>query len=65
MRVDLLIDDCVDNVLSGGYESILYAAPWNKNIDMRNWGMLKAEGWNDVPDFVDIHYRTYLYRMGY
>jgi 5'(3')-deoxyribonucleotidase len=65
MKVDLLIDDCIDNVISGEYESILFTEPWNKEFDAKSWDILKADGWNDVPEFVDIYYDSYLYRKGY
>lgn len=32
-KLDILIDDCVDNVIGGDYYGILFDYPWNHNFD--------------------------------
>lgn len=48
--VDILIDDCADNVVnSKHYSSILFDYPWNRDIDMdKNQNVFRVNGWQDV-----------------
>lgn len=48
--VDILIDDCADNVVnSKHYSSILLDYPWNRDIDMdKNQNVFRVHDWRDI-----------------
>lgn len=53
IKCDVLIDDCMDNLLGGEYTPICYNAPWNQN-DCR---MFRADNWGDVKRYVCEEWR--------
>lgn len=50
IKVDVLIDDCLDNLIGGEYESILFDYPWNRHFDIYNTYdcVYRAYRWKDV-----------------
>lgn len=50
IKVDVLIDDCIDNLIDGEYYGILFDYPWNKNMSTLN--MTRVNEWNEVIDVI-------------
>lgn len=53
IKCDVLIDDCMDNLLGGEYTPICYNAPWNQN----DYPMFRANDWGDVKRYVCEEWR--------
>lgn len=53
--VDILIDDCADNLIGINGYGILFDYPWNRNIDMdKNQNIFRVCGWQDVFETVQF-----------
>lgn len=54
LKVDVLIDDCIDNLISSRwYERICFDYPWNRNIWDEAYGIRRARNWLEVIDTVN------------
>lgn len=59
IRLDVLIDDCVDNLVGGDYYGILFNYPWNEGYFDYPWdydyetNIRKVSGWSEVPDVIN------------
>ena len=63
--LDVLIDDCLDN-LSGPYESIIFSQPWNLIRDTDVFGeMLRTNNWNAILCECKWLYTSKRDRLGY
>lgn len=47
---DVLIDDCIDNLLEFKSAKVLMSRPWNEDIDITNSVILRADNWIDILD---------------
>ncbi len=52
IRGDILIDDGVHNLVNGDYVKILFNRPHNKNLDVQQYGIHRAETWDDIDALV-------------
>ena len=54
IKVDVLIDDCFDNLVGGEYEGILFDYPWNRYCDVYDTydGIYRVYGWKSVPRII-------------
>lgn len=54
IKLDVLIDDCIDNLIGGGYYGILFKYPWNEDYFRYPWGneyetlIRQVNGWAEV-----------------
>lgn len=46
--VDLLVDDYEKNLIGGNYSKILLDYPWNRNINDKEYGILRVRNWNEI-----------------
>lgn len=59
IKLDVLIDDCVDNLVGGDYAGILFSYPWNEGYFDCPWDydyeplIRKVNGWSEVPDVIN------------
>lgn len=51
IKMDVLIDDCVDNLVGGDYYGILFSYPWNTNFK-NDKTIERVDNWSEVPDAV-------------
>lgn len=51
-KCDVLVDDCVDNLIGGTYARILFNQPWNQGINDKELKIHRAYDWGDVYDLV-------------
>ena len=52
IKGDILIDDALHNLVGGEYEKILFTEPHNKDFDAENNGMIRANNWGEVYNFI-------------
>jgi 5'(3')-deoxyribonucleotidase len=52
--VDLLIDDYENNLINGHYSKILLDYPWNRNINDKEFGILRAYNWKEIYDYTKM-----------
>jgi 5'(3')-deoxyribonucleotidase len=51
LRIDTLIDDCIDNVIDKHYRAIVFTQPWNKSLNVNNYfGMFRVNNWLDIAN---------------
>lgn len=48
IKVDVLIDDCAENLIGGEYFGVLFNYPWNQYLSSIN--SVRVNGWNEVID---------------
>ena len=54
LNADLLIDDCVDNVINAQYISILMTYPWNANYDdASDENIYRVNNWLEVEPMIE------------
>ena len=54
LNADLLIDDCVDNVINAQYKSILMTYPWNANFDdASDDNIYRVNNWLEVEPMIE------------
>ena len=54
LNADLLIDDCVDNVINAQYKSILMTYPWNANFDdASDENIYRVNNWLEVEPMIE------------
>lgn len=57
LKVDVLIDDCIDNLLSSRwFERITLDYPWNRDIWDETYNIHRAFNWIEIVDIVDKIY---------
>ena len=57
LKVDVLIDDCIDNLLSSRwFERITLDYPWNRYVWDETYGIHRAFNWIEIVDIVDKIY---------
>lgn len=47
-NIDVLIDDCLDNLLGGTYKKIVLDYPWNRKASDELCGLIRCYNWNDI-----------------
>ena len=52
IRGDILIDDGVHNLVNGDYFKILFNRPHNRNLNVQQYGIHRAETWDDIDALV-------------
>lgn len=54
LKVDILIDDCVDNLLSSIYfERICLDFPWNRQVHDEAYDIYRCHSWNEIVKAID------------
>lgn len=48
IKGDILIDDGVHNLLGGDYAKILFSAPYNRDFNAEDNGMIRVENWTEA-----------------
>ena len=48
---DVMIDDCIDNLINFGGVCICYAQPWNKNWEKA----FRYNNWNDIDSVIQAY----------
>lgn len=63
--IDILIDDCVDNLVGGYYHKILFDYPWNRygfesyeSIIHMLHQKYRCKNWNDIDEAINIIIKT-------
>ncbi len=57
LKVDVLIDDCIDNLLSSmWFERVTLDYPWNRYVWDETYGIHRAFNWIEIVDIVDKIY---------
>jgi len=51
LKLDYLVDDCLDNVTKGDYTGIIYTKPWNMYGDYPN--SRRVNGFNEICDKIE------------
>lgn len=46
--IDVLIDDCLNNLIGGTYKKIVLDYPWNRNTDDEQNELIRCKDWNDI-----------------
>lgn len=52
VRGDVLIDDAPHNLIGGSYKGILFTAPHNRSFDESTYGLLRADDWCEVYQYI-------------
>ena len=52
IRGDIMIDDAPHNLIDGDYDKILFTAQHNKNFIESDYGMFRADDWQQVYDII-------------
>lgn len=47
-ELDILIDDCYNNLIGGKYQKIVLNYPWNKNYDDFENDVYRCENWTEI-----------------
>lgn len=59
LKVDVLIDDCLDNLLSSmWYERVTLDWPWNRDVWDETYGIHRAHNWIEIVDIVNEIYEN-------
>ena len=59
LDVDVLIEDCMDNLLSGHlFERVCLDYLWNQNVHDEAYGIHRAYSWKDIVSIVDKIYNS-------
>lgn len=52
IRGDILIDDGIHNLLGGEYMKLLMTAPYNKNYNAEENGMIRVNNWAEIYEVI-------------
>ena len=52
IKGDVLIDDGIHNLLGGDYKKILMTAPYNKDFNAEENGMLRVSNWKEIYEAI-------------
>jgi 5'(3')-deoxyribonucleotidase len=52
--VDLMIDDYEKNLINGHFSKILLDYPWNRNINDKEFGIMRAYNWKEIYDYTHM-----------
>lgn len=57
IKLDVLIDDCIDNLVGADYFGILFNYPWNENYEgsiLNNNGetIERVDSWSEIPNVI-------------
>lgn len=57
IKLDVLIDDCIDNLIGGGYYGILFNYPWNTSCNIETYNnngeaIERVNNWSEVSDVI-------------
>jgi len=52
ISVDLLVDDFEDNLIGGHYSKVLLDYPWNRNINDKEFGIIRAYDFKGIYDSI-------------
>jgi 5'(3')-deoxyribonucleotidase len=50
LKLDILIDDCLDNFKDAEYTGICLKYPWNENGDLEN--VIYADDWAEIASII-------------
>lgn len=53
IKMDVLIDDRVDNLVGGDFKGILFSYPWNEEYHMSKTFIQRVNGWTGVPEIIN------------
>ena len=56
MKADVLIDDNIDNLLSGYYGRVCLDYPWNRDVHDDIHDIFRAYNWDEIVGIVDKIY---------
>ena len=51
--IDILIDDCYENLAGGKYLKVLVEYPWNKKAKL-SWDMAKCKNWKEINRVLEV-----------
>ena len=46
--LDVLIDDCLENLIGGDYKKIVLDYAWNRDIDDKENGLVRCKSWEEI-----------------
>lgn len=49
-EIDVLIDDCYDNLIGGKYSKIVLDYPWNRNYDDDKHFVRRCKDWSEIDE---------------
>lgn len=52
-NIDVLIDDCLDNLIDGDYKRIVLDYPWNRGVNDKALGLIRCKNWDDIEKEVE------------
>ena len=55
-NIDILIDDCLDNLKGGDYARFVYDQPWNRNVDDKEYDLIRCKDWSEVDNELEKYY---------
>ena len=50
--LDILVDDCLDNLIGGDYNKVVLDYPWNRSVDNKE-GILRCSNWEEIYNTVE------------
>lgn len=53
IRTDVMVDDAVHNLIDGEYYKILMSAPHNANCNVEEYGIHRANNWQEVYEMIE------------
>ena len=54
LKCDVLVDDCLDNLISSSAERVVLTHPWNHNeLKDYAYGIRRAYGWSDIVNIIN------------
>ena len=54
LKADVLIDDCLDNLISSFAERVCLDHPWNQNeLKDYSYGIRRAYHWSDIVNIIN------------
>lgn len=54
LHVDVLVDDCIDNLLSNFYfDRVCMDFPWNRHVHDEAYGIYRCHNWNEIIKAID------------
>ena len=53
VKGDYLIDDNIDNLIGGEYKGILFTTPHNKNINEKEYGVIRVNNWKEAYTYLE------------
>lgn len=52
IKGDVLVDDGIHNLIGGDYRKILVDAPYNREFNEKEYGMVRVKIWKEIYDVI-------------